>query len=133
MTVRAFFYRETRGIRITVRPRYLGHQSLPDSGRYVFAYHVRIENVGTRAVTLLSRRWRIHDAVGEELEVVGDGVVGQQPTIQPGAVHEYSSFCVLQGPSGAMEGAYQMVYADGTGFDAIIPRFELETATSEER
>jgi len=115
-----------------VRPRYLGHQSLPDVGRYVFAYNVRIENVAARAVTLLSRRWRIYDRIGEELEVMGDGVVGEQPTIQPGAVHEYSSFCVLQGPDGAMEGSYHMVYADGTGFDALIPWFALHAGTTDE-
>lgn len=125
MSVRPFFYRETSGVRVTVRPRYLGHQSLPDAGRYVFAYDVRIENVGARAVTLMSRRWLIHDAIGEELEVVGDGVVGEQPTIVPGAVHEYSSFCVLQAPRGYMEGSYRLEYADGTGFDALIPRFDL--------
>lgn len=122
-----FFYRETLGIRITVRPRYVGEQSLPAAGRFVFAYAVRIENVGSEAVQLLSRRWRIHDAIGEELEVAGDGVVGQQPTIQPGTIHEYASFCVLKGPSGFMEGSYRFVRPDGSEFDAVVPRFLLET------
>lgn len=120
-----FFYRETQGIRITVRPRYVGEQSMPAVGRFVFAYAVRIENVGAEAVQLLTRQWRIHDAIGEELEVAGDGVVGQQPTLLPGAVHEYGSFCILKAPSGYMEGSYHFVRADGSGFDALVPRFQL--------
>lgn len=114
---------------MSVRPRYLGRQSAA-AGRHVFAYDVRIENVGPQAVRLLARRWRIHDAIGEELEVVGDGVVGQQPTIAPGAVHEYSSFCVLTAPEGHMEGSYRMVRADGSAFDVSIPRFELRIEQS---
>ena len=123
---RPFFYRETLGVRVTVRPRYLPDQSLPEAGRFVFAYFVRIENVGPQPVQLLSRRWLIHDSVGEELEVAGEGVVGRQPTIGPGEVHEYNSFCILKSPRGHMAGHYRFVRADGSGFDAAIPRFELE-------
>lgn len=126
MTARQFFYRETSGVRVTVRPRYLADQSLPEGGRFVFAYFVRIENVGAQQVQLLSRRWLIHDSVGEDLEVVGDGVIGRQPTLPPGAVHEYNSFCILKSPRGHMEGHYRFVRADGSDFDAAIPRFELE-------
>lgn len=127
-----FFYRETLGIRITVRPRYVGEQSVPAAGRFVFAYAVRIENVGTEAARLVTRQWRIHDAIGEELEVAGDGVVGQQPTLMPGAVHEYGSFCVLKAPSGYMEGSYHFVRADGTEFDARVPRFDLQVGNTAE-
>ena len=125
MPATPFFYRETLGIRITVRPSYVGEQSLPAAGRFVFAYAVRIENVGRATAQLMARRWRIHDAIGEELEVAGDGVVGEQPTLPPGAVHEYGSFCILKGPSGFMEGSYRFVRADGSEFDAVVPRFEL--------
>jgi ApaG protein len=125
MRPRPFFYRETHGIRITVRPAYLAEQSRPTRGQYVFAYFVRIENVGRATAQLLSRRWLIHDSIGEETEVEGEGVVGEQPTIQPGRVHEYRSFCVLKSPSGFMEGAYRFQRADGTPFEAGIPRFSL--------
>jgi ApaG protein len=101
---RRFFYRLTRGIRITVRPEYLAGQSDPERRRFVFAYHVRIENVGGQSAQLLSRRWRIHDGIGEDIEVEGEGVVGEQPLIGPGKVHEYQSFCVLKSASGYMEG-----------------------------
>jgi ApaG protein len=123
---RPFYYLETLGVRVTVRPRYLPEQSLPEGGRYVFAYLVRIENVGPQAVQLLSRRWLIHDSVGEDLEVAGEGVVGRQPTLRPGEVHEYNSFCILKSPRGHMEGHYRFVRADGSELVAGIPRFDLE-------
>ncbi len=122
---RPFFYRETEGIRITVRPAYLREHSRPDRQHYVFAYFVRIENVGSRAAKLLSRHWRIHDSVGEDTEVQGEGVVGEQPLLTPGRVHEYQSFCVLKSPSGYMEGEYHFVRPDGSRFEAAIPRFIL--------
>ena len=132
MPARPFFYQETDGIRVTVRPRYVGEQSVPTAGRYVFAYAVRIENVGAASVQLLGRHWWIHDAIGEDLEVVGDGVVGQQPTLQPGAVHEYSSFCVLKAPAGHMEGIYHFLRDDGSLLEARIPRFDLQVELTSE-
>ena len=125
---RPFYHRETEGIRITVRPLFLPEQSDTVHRRFVFAYFVRLENVGKVPAQLLSRRWLIHDDAGEETEVAGDGVVGQQPKLASGAVHEYNSFCVLKGVSGWMEGHYHFVRADGTTFDASIPRFHLTTA-----
>jgi ApaG protein len=122
-----FYYRETEGLRITVRPSYLPRHSREDEGQYVFAYAVRIDNVGPQAARLLSRRWTIHDSVGEVTEVEGEGVVGEQPLIGPGRVHEYQSFCVLKSPSGWMEGQYFLVRSDGTSFAAQVPRFDLTT------
>ena len=123
---RAFFYRETEGIRITVRPRYVPEQSRPSQRHFVFAYNVRIENVSQETAQLVSRRWLIHDSVGRDTEVEGEGVVGEQPVLAPGRVHEYQSFCVLQSGSGHMEGSYRFVRADGSAFEAQIPRFILD-------
>ena len=120
-----FFHRLTEGIRVTVRPVYLRDQSDPAAQNYVFAYFVRIENVGQEAAQLLSRRWFIHDEIGEDTEVVGDGVVGEQPLIRPGEVHEYQSFCVLKSGEGYMEGQYHFLRANGESFEAEIPRFAL--------
>jgi ApaG protein len=129
----SFFYRVTQGIRITVRPEYLPEQSDPPRRRFVFAYHVRIENIGSRPARLVTRRWRIHDSVGEEIEVEGEGVVGEQPVIRPGGVHEYESFCILKSPSGYMEGQYRFVREDHTTFEAEIPRFVLAADDAEAR
>ncbi len=130
----SFFYRMSNGIRVTVRPVYLRDQSDPAAQHYVFAYFVRVENVGERAAQLLSRRWLIHDDVGEDIEVVGDGVVGEQPLIAPGSVHEYQSFCVLKSGEGYMEGQYFLVASGTTGvpepFTADIPRFSLSVTGS---
>ena len=121
-----FFYRETAGVRVTVRPTFLRDQSRPGSGQYVFAYHIRLENVGEIAAQLLSRRWTITDSTGEVTEVEGEGVVGEQPVLHPGRVHEYRSFCVLKSAHGHMEGQYRFVRADGDLFDVAVPRFTLD-------
>ncbi len=120
------FYRITDGIRISVRPMYLCDHSQPEIGQYVFAYIVRIENVSDRTAQLLARRWLIHDSIGEDTEVEGDGVVGEQPVIQPGGVHEYQSYCVLKSPNGSMEGEYFFVREDQSRFAASVPRFTLD-------
>lgn len=116
----------TDGIRVTVHPRFSLAQSDPGEGEFVFSYHIVMENIGDTAAQLLFRHWHIHDAGGEDQEVDGDGVVGQQPTLTPGETHEYQSFCVLTSPVGFMEGWYTFVRPDGTKFRVAIPRFQLE-------
>jgi ApaG protein len=130
---RPFYYRETQGIRVTVRPAFLPDQSRPSRGHFVFAYAIRLENIGRKAAQLRSRYWRIHDSVGENSEVEGDGVVGEQPIIRPGRVYEYQSFCVLKSPSGFMEGRYRFVDEDRKAFDVLIPRFALEAESADTR
>lgn len=130
MSARPLFHRITHGIRVTVRPAYLRDQSDPAAAHYVFAYFVRIENVADTPARLVSRRWLIHDAAGDDTEVVGDGVVGEQPRIPPGGVHEYQSFCVLKSGEGYMEGEYRFIRDDGSTFAAMIPRFTLSAEPS---
>lgn len=109
---------------------YLRDQSEPSLNNYLFAYFIRIENIGSYPAQLLSRRWLIHDEIGEDTEVTGEGVVGEQPTITPGSVHEYQSFCVLKSGEGYMEGHYTFLRQDGGTFDATIPRFILSASRS---
>ena len=66
----------TRSIRIAVEPNFLDDQSEPDENRFLWSYHVTIENKGELPVQLLSRYWRITDARGRVREVRGDGVIG---------------------------------------------------------
>jgi len=110
---------------IIVMPEYLPEQSEPEEARYVFAYHVRICNVGTVGAQLISREWQITDGNGDVEEVQGEGVVGEQPLIVSGGEHQYSSFCILDTPVGMMQGSYQMIADDGISFDAEIPPFTL--------
>ena len=121
------YYRMTQGIRITVRAVYVPQHSDPDDARFVFVYFIRIENAGEKTVQLLWRHWYIHDEAAGDSEVAGDGVVGEQPVLAPGDVHEYNSFCVLRGPRGHMEGYYDFHSPDGSSVRAEIPRFPLRT------
>ncbi len=112
-------------IRIVVATNYVDDQSEPDVGRYVFAYTITIENHGDLPARLLSRHWVITDANGKVQEVSGDGVVGEQPHLNPGESFRYSSGAVLETPVGAMQGSYHMETDNGTNFEAPIPPFTL--------
>ena len=125
MQQRAFFYKETHGFRVTVLPTYLVAESDTRIGRFVFSYSVRIENCSRITAQLRSRDWTITDSIGEEYHVSGDGVVGQQPVLQPSDVHEYRSFCVLKSGSGEMSGFYRFCDTNSNEFDVSIPAFVL--------
>jgi ApaG protein len=112
-------------IRIEVATQYVDEQSEPDIDRYVFAYTITIENQSDVQAQLLGRHWVITDANGKVQEVSGDGVVGEQPKLNPGETYKYSSGAVLETPVGAMEGRYRMQAADGIDFYAPIPAFTL--------
>jgi len=115
----------TRDIIVRVSVSFLPEQSEPAKGRWFWAYHIRIENEGHGAIQLMHRHWTITDGRGQRHEVRGEGVVGEQPVIEPGSSYDYVSGCPLQTPTGAMEGSYQMLSEDGSTFDAAIPRFPL--------
>lgn len=112
-------------IRIHVATDYIDDQSEPDADRYVFGYTITIANNGEVPATLMSRHWIITDANGKVQEVNGDGVVGEQPYLQPGERFRYSSGAVLETPVGAMQGMYRMVTDAGSSFDAPIEPFTL--------
>jgi ApaG protein len=115
----------TRNVTVRVSVSFLPEQSEPGRGRWFWAYHIRIENEGPMAVQLISREWLISDGRGAHHEVQGEGVVGEQPVIEPGGAFDYVSGCPLSTPTGAMEGRYHMVGADGSSFPIEIPRFPL--------
>lgn len=121
-----WYERETEGIRVAVRPAFSMARSEPADGTYVFSYLVRVRNVGEGTARLILRHWHIHDAAGDDSEVDGEGVVGEQPLLGPDEGHEYRSFCVLRSPLGYMEGHYTFQRADGTRFKVPIPRFKLQ-------
>ncbi len=112
-------------ISVSAEVVYLANQSDEDQPRYVFAYTIRITNNGTSAARLVSRHWVITDSNDHVQEVRGDGVVGEQPNLKPGATYEYTSSAAIETPVGTMRGSYQMVAEDGTRFDAAIPEFTL--------
>jgi ApaG protein len=118
----------TRDIRVSVRSFFLTDQSRPDEGKFVWAYRIKIENLGRDTVQLLKRTWRITDARGRTQRVHGDGVVGHQPVLEVGEMFEYTSGTPLDTPSGFMAGQYHMVISQtGEPFDVGIPTFSLDS------
>jgi ApaG protein len=115
----------TNGIRVEVMSQHSPENSRPSQGDWVFQYTVRITNLGSETVQLISRHWIITDAVEHVEEVQGPGVVGAQPVLAPGESFKYSSWCPLKTPTGMMRGTYQMVGPDGTRFDIEIAPFAL--------
>lgn len=116
----------THDIRISVETIYQPLYSKPMKGEYVFAYRVTIENLGTHAVQLLRRHWHIWDSISVWREVEGEGVVGEQPILQPGEVHQYVSGCPLNSDMGFMFGTFLMENLDNARqFYVDIPRFQL--------
>ena len=115
----------TRGIRVLVQSEYAADKSRPVQNEWFFLYTVTITNEGAEPVQLVTRHWVITDGTGHVEEVRGPGVVGQQPTLQPGESFTYTSGCPLTTPFGVMEGTYQMVAASGEQFDAKVAPFTL--------
>lgn len=117
----------TQGIHISVRSRFDAARSDAIAGRFHFGYQITITNHGRDAVRLLRRHWHIIDASAGSYQVEGPGVVGETPTILPGASYSYSSACDLRGSLGRMEGTYLMLRLhDGYRFDVRIPAFVLQ-------
>ncbi len=119
----------TNGIRVVARGFHVPERSNPAESYFFFAYTIRISNEGSETAQLLSRHWIISGPDGPIGEVKGDGVVGEQPVLEPGQSFEYTSFCPLQTPLGSMYGTYQMVRPGGERFDAAIAAFSLAVPT----
>lgn len=120
----------TNGISVDVEARYSEEHSEPARSQWFFLYTITISNQSDQVVQLLSRHWIITDATGEQEEVRGAGVVGEQPTLEPGQAFQYTSGCPLSTPYGSMEGSYEMVLADRTSFRARVARFELRAPSA---
>ena len=117
----------TSGIKISVETFYQGEQSSPMERHFFFAYRITIENNSEYTVQLMRRHWHIYDSNGKKSEVEGEGVVGEQPILEPGKTHRYVSGCNLNSEFGKMQGTYFMQRAlDSTFFYVKIPEFKME-------
>ena len=121
------YSKKTKKINITVNPYFLDDQSEPDDQHFVWAYQVTIDNQSSEKVQLKNRYWKIIDSNGSEQEVRGEGVVGEQPILNPGEKFEYTSGTPLSTPSGFMQGYYEMETIKGNIFEAEIPQFSLDS------
>ncbi|RWR00564.1 heavy metal transporter [[Pantoea] beijingensis] len=120
---------ESPRICIQVQSAYVESQSAPDDERYVFAYTITIRNLGRNPVQLLGRYWLITNGNGRETEVQGEGVIGEQPHIEPGSEFQYTSGAILETPMGTMQGHYVMIDRQGKTFHVDIPVFRLAIQT----
>ncbi|MBU6448613.1 MAG: Co2+/Mg2+ efflux protein ApaG [Rhodospirillales bacterium] len=128
------FEATTGDITVQVHVTYLDGQSQPEAGQFFWAYHITIINHGVETVQLLKRSWQITDANGRVVNVHGDGVVGKQPVLQPGARFEYSSGTPLSTPTGFMFGTYHMqLLPSGMAFDVAVPAFSLDSPHQDAR
>lgn len=116
----------TNGIRVCVETSYQPDYSNPDESKFIYAYQITIDNLSTSTVQLLRRHWIIVESTGISREVAGDGVIGQQPVLQPGETHQYVSWCPLQTSFGKMYGSYDMINLTSQElFKVQIPEFRL--------
>src|SRR5689334_15842375 len=114
----------TQGVKVSVETEYQPSYSSPSQYHYVFTYRITIENQSDFTIQLMRRQWFIHDAGFQPREVEGEGVVGQQPVLEPGQSHQYVSGCNLKSGIGKMVGTYLMErIVDGTTFRVNIPEF----------
>jgi ApaG protein len=116
----------TKGIQVSVETTYQPDFSNPQQHHYVFTYKVRIDNKSNHTVQLMRRRWEIFDAAETRKIVEGDGVVGQQPILEPGETHTYVSGCNLKSGIGKMRGSFTLEkLRDGQLWEVVIPEFQL--------
>lgn len=117
----------TETVKVSVFPVYLETQSEPETNQFLWAYHIRIENLGDEKFQLRNRYWKITDGLGRTQEVWGDGVVGEEPLLSPGEVFEYTSGTPLSTSSGIMVGFYVMEKENGDRFQVDVPAFSLDS------
>lgn len=118
----------TNGIKISVKTEFNGVIERGINSFNAFSYFITIENKTSDVVQLLERFWEISDALNEKEFVVGEGVVGQKPTLNPNEQYTYKSNCFLLGDSGSMKGTFKMINKKtNTLFQVIIPTFQLST------
>lgn len=120
------YKKTTNGITVCAYPLYMAEESSPEDNKFVWAYHVTIENNSKRAVQLLKRKWLVAEDKGTHKEIKGDGVMGEQPVLDPGDSFEYTSGAPLNSSSGMVVGEYQMKTKDGEFFNVDVPAFSLD-------
>ena len=125
-TISSMASKISEGMEISVDTFYQPDYSNPISGEYMFAYRITLENRNDFPVKLHRRHWHIFDSNGSYRDVEGEGVVGVQPTLQPGERYQYVSGCNLRTEMGKMHGTYMMENLNNKKtFEVNIPAFEM--------
>ena len=116
-----------KNIFIKTKTRFDRSVVLKDETQYVFSYKIRILNESDRTVQLISRKWIILNACNDRKTVQGQGVVGKQPTLEPGQSFSYSSWCPLNTELGKMMGYYTFKdLGSAQMFNVKVPDFTFQ-------
>jgi len=116
----------SEGVKVSVETFYQQDYSNPQQSEFMFAYRITLENHNTFPIKLHRRHWHIFDSNGSYREVEGEGVIGVQPTLQPGENYQYVSGCNLRTEMGRMDGQYEMENLNSRKmFFVGIPPFEM--------
>jgi ApaG protein len=119
----------TEGVSITVETFYNEKESNPMLSEYAFNYKISIDNFANFPIKLIRRFWQVFDSNGTVREIEGDGVIGQQPVLEPGDSFQYISGANIKTDMGKMVGRYQMenmmnkklFFVEVPDFDLIAP------------
>jgi ApaG protein len=116
----------TEGVKITVLTQFRPDISNIANQNFFFNYRVQIENNNPMAIKLLTRDWYVFDSLNDPNYISGEGVVGEQPVIQPSESFTYISGCELQSEIGYMRGFYTFINLETKKkFRVYIPLFKL--------
>ncbi|MCB0329847.1 MAG: Co2+/Mg2+ efflux protein ApaG [Bdellovibrionales bacterium] len=115
----------TEGIEVTASPTFLPERSEKAKSLFAYSYRVRIVNTGDVTSQLINRHWKVISGGRQIADVKGEGVIGEQPVLQPGEAFEYESWTIVHDPIGSMLGTYTFVTENGVFFDVTIPEFPL--------
>ena len=112
-------------IKVVVSPSYVTEQSKPERNLYTYSYLIQLENIGNTSVKLLNRHWEVYAGGRKYQDIKGEGVIGQQPELDPRSTFQYQSFVVVDNPVSSMKGIYTFIDTNGEFFDLVIPQFDL--------
>ena len=112
-------------LKITVIPEFVIEQSEIELDRYAFSYTVQIENIGEQECQLINRHWKIFSGSKQIEDVKGQGVVGEQPIINPRESYQYNSWVEIREQVGKMEGWFTFRDKAGNFFEFKVPVFDL--------
>jgi ApaG protein len=116
----------TQGIEVSVETFYQHESSKPFQHEHMFAYRITLENHNGFTIQLLRRQWYIFDSNGDYRQVEGEGVIGQQPVLNPGESFQYVSACNLKSEMGKMWGFYTIAdLSTKKTFRVDIPVFQM--------
>jgi len=119
------YSKTTRDIKVTVFPEFADDRSNPSRNLYAYSYTVELENIGNETVQLINRHWRVFSAGIQVADIKGEGVIGEQPVLEPNMKFQYTSWTMVSDPIGSMKGSYTFMSDQSEWFDVEIPEFSL--------